>query len=100
MGKPYFINGLKVTPTVTFNAVVLSISVKRRVGQLTKMFYNGKKLCRSQARNYDTYSIYVSSKPYVLLDELIYNVVRHIQVVKYINLESDKASYELLRALS
>ena len=98
--KPQFVNNIKITPKFYFNSVVLHCSIRKRVGQSCKVKFDNIEIEHTDHRDYITFNIVVDTRDYVFFKELIEDVSKSIEVTKYVNLESHRASYELLRAFN
>lgn len=98
--KPQFVNNIKITPEFYFNNVVLHCSTRKRVGQSCKVTFENIEIEHNDCKNYITFSIVIDTRDYIFLEELIEDISKSIKITKYINLESHRASYELLRVFN
>ncbi len=100
MRKSYFFGRFKITTLTCFNCVQLTFSMNKRVGQSAKAYIDGNETCVNDCRNYITFSTIVDSKNYRNLRDLVMDTYKKVNVQLYVNLDSDRASYEIARALS
>lgn len=100
MENSYFIKGYKVNLHVGFNCATVEIYVKRRVGQLSKLYYKDQKIYADVRNNYDVYRITLDTTEYRSPYELLRSVMDNIQVATYANIEHPRFIQELYRALS
>lgn len=91
------VNGYLVRYSFAFNAVWLSIYIKKRKGQIVKTNL------KSSVTQYDSYArvdVKKSSLGYNNVDSLIEDVMNNLEVTHYIDMDNKRMSYELSRALS
>ncbi len=99
--KTTFVKGHKVNIHVGFNCATLDIFIKRRVGQLSKLFYEGKEvLYPNRYNDYDIYYITLDTVKYLSVNQLLKDVSNNIKVEKFGNPEHPRFIQELYRALS
>ena len=102
MNKTVF-NGYLVRYSFAFNAVCLSIYIRKRKGQIVKINLDSCETLYYGITQYDSYArvdVKKSSLGYDYVENLIKDVMDNLEVTHYIDMGSDRMSYELSRALS
>ena len=89
-----------------FNHLFMRLYVNKRIGQLVGASITpieSDHCYIAGVTNYDKYAIIdvtVDSRPFQFMDDIFDLVLNNIKINKYINFNSHRLSYELLRALS
>lgn len=92
------INGYLIRYSYGFNQVNFSIYINKRKGQVVKT--NMINVCTTQYDYYTRVDAYKSSLGYKSVRSLLQDVMDNLEVTHYIDIDGDRASYELSRALS
>ena len=97
------VNGYLVRYSFAFNAVWLSIYIKKRKGQIVKINIDSCETLYYGVTQYDSYArvdVKKSSLGYDYVENVIKDVMDNLEVTHYIDMNNKRTSYELSRALS
>ena len=105
MNNRMTVGGYLVSYTCGFNEAWLRIYVNKRKGQLVKADITpieGPWCHIVSLDTYDKYAaieIYCDTRTFEYINDLVKWVINNLTITKYIDMDSDRSSYELQRAL-